>query len=48
MAAGARSINIGITFINRKLPSIHSESVPRCKSQAIAFSYAKKGQDKGQ
>ena len=32
MAAGARRINMGILFTNRKLPSIHSESAPRSRS----------------
>ena len=34
MAAGGRRINISILFPNRKLPSIHSESVPRNRSKA--------------
>ena len=45
MAAGARRINIGILFTNRKLPSIHSESVPRSRPKlpkAVAFSYAER------
>ena len=34
MATGARRINMGIFFFaNRKLPSIHSESVPRSRGQ---------------
>ena len=36
MAAGARPINMNILFTNHKLPSIHSESVPRSRSKAIA------------
>ena len=42
MAAGARLINMGIFFTNRKLPSIHSESVPRSRSKASTYSYAEK------
>ena len=34
MAAGALPINMGILFTNRKLSSIHSESVPRTRSKA--------------
>ena len=30
-------------FTNRKLPSIHSESVPRSKSKASTYSYAENG-----
>ena len=41
MAAESRQINMGIFFTNRKLPPIHSESVPRLWSKAIAYSYAK-------
>ena len=46
MAAGARRINMCIFFFffltNRKLPLIHSVSVPRSRSKARAFSYAEK------
>ena len=44
MAAGARRINTSILFTNRKLPSIHSESVPRSSSKGCTYSYAKKTQ----
>ena len=39
MAAGPRLINTDIHFTNRKLPSIHSASVLRSRSQAITFSH---------
>ena len=42
MAAGARRINMGILFTNRKLPLIHSESEPRSRSKASTYSYAEK------
>ena len=38
MAAGARRINMG----NRKVPSVHSVSVPRGKSRASIFSNTEK------
>ena len=41
MAAGARPINMGMLITNRKLPSIHSELVPRSRSTASTYSYAK-------
>ena len=34
MATGARRINMAILFTNRKLHSIHSESVTRSRSKA--------------
>ena len=40
MTAGVRQINMGILLTNRKLHSIHPESVPRSKPKAIAFTYA--------
>ena len=40
MAAGARRINMGILFTNRKLSSFHSELVPKSKPRAIAFSFS--------
>ena len=43
MAARARKINMGILSTNRKLPSIHTESVLRRRSVAIAISYEEKG-----
>ena len=42
MAVGARRINMGILFTNRKLPSIHSESVPRSRSKVSTYSYGEK------
>ena len=42
MTAQARRIKMGILFTNRKLPSIHSESVPRNRSKASKYSYAEK------
>ena len=42
MAARARRINMGILFTNRKLHSIHSESLPRSRSKGSAFSDAEK------
>ena len=39
MAADSRRINMGTLFTNSKLPSIHSESVPRIKSKASTFNY---------
>ena len=33
---------MGILFTNRKLPSFHSESVPRSGSKASIYSYAEK------
>ena len=33
---------VGILFTNHKLPSIHSESLPRSRSKASTDSYAKK------
>ena len=41
-AAGAHLLNMGIPCTNRKLTSIHSESVPRGKSEAVAFKLPKK------
>ena len=43
MAAGAGQMYIDILFTNCKLLSVHSESVPRSRSKANTFSYAKKG-----
>ena len=40
MAAGPRRINMDIHFTNRKLPSFHSELVPRSRSKASTYSYA--------
>ena len=34
MAPGARRINMGTLFTNNKLPSIHSELLPRSRSKA--------------
>ena len=42
MAAGASRINMDMLFTNRKLPSIHSESVATSRSKARAFSFAEK------
>ena len=42
MAAWARWINMGILFTNGKLPSIHSESVPRSRAKAVTYRYAEK------
>ena len=42
MAAGTCWINMGILFTIRKLPSIHSESVPMSRSKASTHSYNKK------
>ena len=42
MAAGARRINICIFFTNHKLPSLHSESVPRSRSKVSTYSYPEK------
>ena len=42
IVAGVCQINTGILFTNRKFPSIHSESVPRSRPKASAYSYAKK------
>ena len=47
MAAGARGINMVIFFTNRKLPSIHSESVQRDGSKASPYCYAEKRVNKG-
>ena len=32
-----RQINMGLLLTNRKLPSIHSESEPRSRSKATAY-----------
>ena len=40
MEARARRINMCLLFTNRKLPSIHSESVPRSTSKTSTYSYA--------
>ena len=40
MAAGTRRINMGVLFTTRKSPSIHSVSVRRSRSKAIAFRHA--------
>ena len=40
MAAGARRMNTGILFTNRKLRLIHSESVPRIRSKASTYRHA--------
>ena len=45
MAAEARWINMGILFTNRKLPSIHSESVPKIRSKPSTYSYTEKEYD---
>ena len=37
--AGTGRLNMGIHLTNRKLPSIHSELVPRSRSKSVAFSY---------
>ena len=42
MAAGARRINMGILFTNRKLPTIQSESVPRSRSKASTYGHTEK------
>ena len=42
MAVGARRINNRPFLTNRKLSSIHSESLTRSRSKAIAYSYAEK------
>ena len=42
IAAGAHRTNMGMLFTNHKLPSVHSESVPRSRSKANAFTYAEK------
>ena len=42
MAEGVLQINKQILFTNRKLPSIHSLSVPRSGSKANSYSYADK------
>ena len=42
MAAGARLINTDILFTNRKLPTIHSESVSISRSKASTYNYAEK------
>ena len=42
MAAGGRRIDMDILFTNHKLPSIHSLSVRRSRSKAIAFGCAEK------
>ena len=43
MATGTRRINmVLLTFTNHKLPTIHSASVLRNRSKAIAFSYSDK------
>ena len=42
MAAGACRINMSILFTNKKLPSLHSESIPRSRSKASTYSYAEK------
>ena len=42
MAAGALRIFKSVLFTNRKLPSIHSESVPRCRSKADTYRPAEK------
>ena len=39
MVAGDRRVNMGIIYTNRKLLSIHSESVPRSTSKANTYSY---------
>ena len=39
IAAGAYQVNMNIFFTYRKLPSIHSESVPRSRSKASTFSF---------
>ena len=39
-AALAHKINTCILFTNRKLPSIHSESVPQSSSKASTYSHA--------
>ena len=38
----SRQINIGklLVFVNHKLPTIHSESVPRSESKASKYSYS--------
>ena len=38
MVTGARLINMDIFFTNRKLRSIHSESVPRSRLKASTYS----------
>ena len=42
MAKGTRQINMDIFFTNRKLTSIHPESVPRSRLKASAYSTPKK------
>ena len=42
MAAWAHRINIVTFFTNRKLPTVHSESVSGSGSKAIVFSFAEK------
>ena len=42
MATGASSINVDMHFTNRKLPSIHSESVLRSSLRENTYSYAEK------
>ena len=39
MAAGACQINMGMYFTNHKLPSLHSESVPRSRLKASTYSH---------
>ena len=41
IAAGTLRINMDILFTNRKLPSIHSESVSKSRSKASTYCYAK-------
>ena len=45
LAAGTRQINKSILLTNRKLSTIHSESVPRRRSKASTYSYAKNKTD---
>ena len=42
MTAGVHRINMGILFTNRKLPSVHSKSVPRSSSKASPYRYDEK------